>query len=241
METRAVMTSPGTVTSSSTSPFFNQVQTPAAPETPLALPTTGSVPVLNILPAPTLPQGHSHSVEDLTLYFSSDLLKTHLPFVHDLEVMPKHPQIVYRDYNPEEGFEDADIIIPPATGIILTNMQALTQQSLPGDGFSDENPVMDRVRRLASRYQYFYVLVAGSETADRVLVNAVEDFKSFCEALSNNVVVSSLLVPFDMMAQWALALAFERYEEKCNEMQRVGPWGNRATDLMDGKPVPELQ
>lgn len=208
METRGIMTS--TDASTSTRPFFDQDHEPAASQARLVLPSTRSA--LDISLPPAIPQNHRHSSEDLALYFSSDLLRTHLPLVQHLEMMRNHPHIVYRDYNPDEGVEDADIIIPPATGIILTHVQALTQQNLPGDEILDGNPVMGRVRRLASRYQYFYVLVGSDWTGNRTVVDATCSLKGLCESLSSDVAVIPLLVPFDKMAEWVLALAFERFE-----------------------------
>lgn len=210
METRGVTVDP------CTSPLFDPYPRPNPPETTFfpAVPDTDTAIVLDLTAPPATSQGHAQDMDDVTLYLSSDLLKSHLPLIQALETMSQPPQLVYRDYDAQERVEDADIIIPPTTAIVLTNAQALTQQLLPGYDEPYASPVLNRVNRLAPRYKSFYVLVASNRTVDKPTANAIASLKSFCESVSDDVTVVPLIVSSEKVVEWVLALALRKAESE---------------------------
>lgn len=191
------------------SDIYGEDPSPTAAATPsTAFPDT--IHELTLMSPPTVPQDNGQPTKELVLYLSSDLLKSHLPLVQSLETMPDPPQLVFRDYNAQEGVDDADIIIPPATGIILTTAQALTQRHLPGNRRHLDSPVLERIDRLAPRYEDFYVLASSGQTAAKRTVDAIDFLKSFCESISRTVTVTPLVVSSEKVVEWVLALAFEK-------------------------------
>lgn len=133
-------------------------------------------------PAPGVPTAN------LVLFLSTMLLKTHLDLIKKLENLADPPRLIFRDYDPllksleDLSFlppdyrlqlpEEADIIIAPDTGVMLTSIQALTQLYLPAQdlrfpGLGRFNgPVLTRIMTLSKQYRYLYVLVFHHEAKD---------------------------------------------------------------------------
>jgi hypothetical protein len=166
-----------------------------------------------LVPPPPIPADR-RLLEDRVLFLSSELLKTHLPLIQTLESPPNAPTLVYRDYDASQNIEDADIIVPPMTGIILTTAQALTQRPLPGEEKEYECPVLARIYRLAPRYEHFYVLVVSSQMVDSRTADSLAFLKVFCGSASDHAKVIPLFVSSEEVADWVLALAFERGERE---------------------------
>lgn len=153
--------------------------------------------------APTIPSHHipqcppRDTQEPPLLFLSTSLLKTHRGLVRILESMnhPSPPTLIYRDYDynkepprtststinkssmHDELQHEADIIISPSTGILLTTSQATTQLYLPGHkpshpqldkikGFNINSPLRERIILLAPRYEQLYIFIchAGGPT-----------------------------------------------------------------------------
>lgn len=169
------------------------------------------IPVTLVCPPP-IPENRRKSIEDQVLFLSSDLLKSHLPVIQTLETLPTPPTLVYRDYDAAKNVEDADIIVPPMTGIILTTAQALTQRPLPGEDQDYTCPILSRIYRIAPRYDYFYVLVVSAEMVDRRTADALAFLKVFCGKANDNAKIVPHYVSSDKVVDWVLALAFERGE-----------------------------
>lgn len=167
-----------------------------------------------LMSPPSIPTDREAFLEDQVLFLSSDLLKTHLSFIQTLESLPNAPTLVYRDYDASENVEDADIIIPPMTGIILTTAQALTQRPLPGEEKENECLVLARIYRLAPGYEHFYVLVVSSQMVDSRTADALAFLKVFCGSVSDNAKVVPLIISSEEVVGWVLALAFERGERE---------------------------
>ncbi|PWY68422.1 hypothetical protein BO70DRAFT_300605 [Aspergillus heteromorphus CBS 117.55] len=184
------------------------------------------------------------------LFLSTSLLKSHLSLIQCFEKMDNPPSIVYQDrdtyaerdlYGPRTKTTNfyvqdtkADIVIPPETGIILTNSQATTQLFLPGhepkitsDIKSINSPLRERVFLLAGHYKYLYVLIChpsskttnrtigGSTgiTIDRGMLTPLTSFTAFCDSMASISNVNPLLVPLclEVIAGWVLALADKHF------------------------------
>ncbi|PYH65732.1 uncharacterized protein BO88DRAFT_490538 [Aspergillus vadensis CBS 113365] len=180
----------------------------------------------------------------IILSLSTLLLKSHLRIVQCIESMSPATSIVYRESGAESwksasgshiqsrntilsNYEDeADILIPPNTGITLTTSQATTQLFLPGhkstmvrDIPSVNSPLRERVFRLARKYENIYVLISHCSdttsnfpnngfTIDKIMLSSLIAFTAFCSSMSNlNVYPVVLPSSPDTIAGWILALA----------------------------------
>ncbi|GKZ24092.1 hypothetical protein AbraIFM66951_008905 [Aspergillus brasiliensis] len=182
--------------------------------------------------------------QHIMLSLSTNLLKSHLRLVQCLERMGPATSIVYRDPGAEifktapgsrtqmtstllSNCEDeADIVIPPNTGIILSTSQATTQLFLPGhkpailkDISSINSPLRERIFRLAKKYRKLYVLISHCSgttsslpdtefTIDKNMLSSLTAFAAFCSSMSN-LNIHPVVIPSspDTIASWILVLA----------------------------------
>lgn len=133
---------------------------------------------------PLVPQNAHQFKTLLLLIVSAALLQSDRHLVWRLENLSPAPKLIFRDYTSysnhgvgskeiiteEEGHE-ADIIVSPQTGIILTTSQETTQVYLPGhknrasssskadNSTSFDSPLRERIARVAVRYELIYVLI----------------------------------------------------------------------------------
>ncbi|EXJ55221.1 hypothetical protein A1O7_08147 [Cladophialophora yegresii CBS 114405] len=100
--------------------------------------------------------------------------------------------IVYRDMS-RIGWEPCvsaalDMILSPTTALILTNLQALGQKSLPGQAAAGQNLVRSRVLKLAQEYHRVLVVITTPKpNPDGALmqaqVDAMATFTGFCASI----------------------------------------------------------
>ncbi|PWY91724.1 hypothetical protein BO94DRAFT_512674 [Aspergillus sclerotioniger CBS 115572] len=198
--------------------------------------STSSDPTTQI---PSFPAGNH---ERPILSLSTSLLKSHVRMVQCIERISPPLSIVYResdtiDWRRPHGTqtqhppsssteEEADIIIAPNTGIILTNSQATTQLFLPGhkprtpSNIKNINsPLRERVFLLSGKYEHLYVLIThcsgatitlpSSElTLDKNMLLSLTAFTAFCNSMSYSSIYP-LVIPSspDAIAGWIVALA----------------------------------
>ncbi|KAL4943744.1 hypothetical protein BDV06DRAFT_220908 [Aspergillus oleicola] len=173
----------------STEPRINHQPKPDVPASKPA-----NTPSLPLIQAPRAPTNH----ESLVLFTSTALLKTHPKVMQCLEGSEHPPKLIFRDYDenlpkrqarpspkgqqmynqalPVPLPEEADMILSPKTGLILTTSQATMQLYLPGHKPSIQlsdlsgnfqipmvksitSPLREIIFRLASRYEQLYILI----------------------------------------------------------------------------------
>ncbi|KAF9893260.1 hypothetical protein FE257_011690 [Aspergillus nanangensis] len=161
-------------------------------------------------------------------------------------------QQIYRDYetrqqNDAKGSlqrhtfqklpKEADIIISPTTGIVLTTSQATTQLYLPGHEPADplipkvesiNSPLRERIYLLAFRYEYLYVFVCyqvvspqnsqdkfSGLTADKRNLGSFTLLNAFCNSISTYSSVTPLAIPAspETISGWVLYLT-QRHPSK---------------------------
>jgi hypothetical protein len=107
-----------------------------------------SLPQLPILPTNLVPCSFIIS--------STFLQRRHL--VKQLEHLYTLAEMIYRDYDrPHSPAQEADILLSPSTGLLLTTLQQIKQRPLPGQ--RDRSLVEERVTRLQLRYERLVVLI----------------------------------------------------------------------------------
>ncbi|OAL03897.1 hypothetical protein IQ06DRAFT_244147 [Phaeosphaeriaceae sp. SRC1lsM3a] len=68
-------------------------------------------------------------------------------------------ELIYRDYNrPHSTVDEADILLSPSTGLILTTLQQTKQRPLPGQ--PDRSPLKERMSKLQKRYERLIVMIS---------------------------------------------------------------------------------
>jgi hypothetical protein len=105
--------------------------------------------------------------------------------------------------------DEADIILAPGHGVMLTSLQKLKQKSLPGDAMC--NKVRERIVQLARRYERLIIMVNedGSGNQQRALdghdCSELVSLINFCAAQSHEMQV--MYVPGDelALASWIVA------------------------------------
>lgn len=211
-------------------------------------------PPIPTLQAPRYPTQH----DGLALFLSTRLLKTHLKVIQCLEGSDHPPRLIYRDYEdgsstcqpkqrPKDSSsqhlqtvsihspDEADIILSPRTGIILTTSQATMQLYLPGHKSTSiqpnisqikavNSPLRESIYRLSTRYQQLYVFISHSTeqskrskprvsnpqlSANKSLLDSLTSLSAFCTSLSEYSSITPLMIPSvpESAAAWILALA----------------------------------
>jgi hypothetical protein len=111
--------------------------------------------------------------------------------------------------SPASGAEEADIILAPGHGLMLTTLQRLMQKSLPGQVV--RNVIRERVVKLARRYERLIVMVHedGSSSQQRPLDNRdsseLASLINFCAALSHDIQVMYIPGDESALATWIVA------------------------------------
>ncbi|GAD94767.1 hypothetical protein NFIA_056480 [Paecilomyces variotii No. 5] len=153
----------------------------------------------------------------LILVLSTSFLRMHRHIVRALESLTAAPTLVFRDYeghghqeacisvgNASNVLLEADIILSPTAGIIVTTTQATTQLYLPGhkrqvsdDGFPPfDSPLRERIARLSLRYDHIYLFIchapshtmdssaeSSTLTVDPKVLSSVQSLIAFCASL----------------------------------------------------------
>lgn len=167
-------------------------------------------------------------------FLSTTLLTTHPSVVRDMERWPENPpRLIYREYGDASSDPryhcDAEIILAPDTGLILTTPHELTQRYLPGHGPRDarlngirgiNSPLREKVFRLMHRYALLVVLICKPDRTDlrRVanacLVREINSLAEFCDAQEG--LATTLLIPIPnhslYIVLWCFGMGRLRYE-----------------------------
>ncbi|KAJ5148187.1 hypothetical protein N7526_001539 [Penicillium atrosanguineum] len=214
----------------SNSAYFAQaeIKKPEGKEPPQSASTsTSPKTILNIIPPPV--PSSQPLPEKPTCFLSTNLLKTRLSHVRQLDSSSSF-RLVYRDYDPKSP--EADIIISPRTGIILTSAHTLTQKYLPGDKGSRadiKSPVMERIYQTTPHYETMYIFICVlSNKADEQMQDAVTNLSSFCTSLDEETTIIPMIVSETdgAVAGWIEYLA---YTELPSMMPAIRPVRSQET------------
>ncbi|KGO39353.1 hypothetical protein PEXP_044340 [Penicillium expansum] len=166
-------------------------------------------------------------------FLSTTLPTTHPSVVQDMEDWEMNPpKLIYRDYgdaySDSQYHYEAEIILAPDTGLILTTPHELTQRYLPGHGPRDiglrgiqglNSPLREKMLCLMRRYAMLVVLICKPYTADvsrnpnSSLRTEITSLSQFCdtEGLSE-----TLLIPIEnhpaTIVLWCFGMGRLRYE-----------------------------
>ena len=167
---------------------------------------------LLVVQDPTYFTGHREDISQRLAYISSDppllcnlssstfiissTLLQRRSLVKQVEQLHSRAELIYRDYTlPHSSFLEADIILSPSTGIILTTLQQIKQIPLPGQALRSQ--VKERITALQVRYERLIVLISeglrkdfgDSRPEDSRDGDMLKEFEVFAAQLEGDVVV----------------------------------------------------
>ena len=87
----------------------------------------------------------------------------------------------------ERIVDEGDIICSAAETIICTNITAITQKPLPGQG--SESVIRARLRRITDRFEHITVLVVGGDQSNAKHLHEMSTFTAFCASLEAKIAV----------------------------------------------------
>lgn len=146
---------------------------------------------------PRLPEIPQHLAPCSFIVSSTFLQQRSL--VKQIEQLHQEAELVYRDYEqPHSPAKEADILLSPSTGLILTTLQQIKQQPLPGQ--PDRSPVKERMTMLHLRYERLLVVISEglshemeshgtSRPEDSRDKDALTRFEAFASHLEGEVVI----------------------------------------------------
>jgi hypothetical protein len=114
-----------------------------------------------------------------------------------IEQLYQQAEVIYRDYErPHSPAKEADVLLSPSTGLLLTNLQQIKQRPLPGQ--LDRSLIKERVTALQLRYERLIVVVSeglsqemesqGSSRPDDLRdKEALAGFQSYADHLEGEV------------------------------------------------------
>ena len=125
---------------------------------------------------------------------SAALLKSNYLLLRAVRNLYPEAEFIERDFQIilTQNTEEADMIISPATGLVLTTIQSIKQRSLPGQPVRDR--IRERIGTLSKRYERLFVLISHSSArglAPASFPDVLDD--SDCEAIANISAFSSAL------------------------------------------------
>ena len=172
-----------------------------------------SVSTHMITPPLAVPELPKH-LPNRAVVLSLDMLQAHRPVLRTVfkELYPNADHIE-RDFTSVKQAAEADILLSPGTGLILTSLQKLKQKSLPGQAVQ-LNGVRDRINKLAQRYEMLVVLVGNAVQADASDMDqrdcdAMTDFTSFCAQSKAEIVVVYAPNGDQAIATWIASMMLE--------------------------------
>jgi hypothetical protein len=150
-----------------------------------------------IAPRPAIPT--PLDLPPSSLIVSSSLLQRRT-LMRRVEHLHPKAELLYRDYNlPHCPSPEADLILSPSTGLILTTLQQIKQVPLPGQ--TARSPVKERMTLLQARYERLIVLISeglsremeelgSSRPEDARDKEALKQLETFAQHLEGDVSVS---------------------------------------------------
>ncbi|OBT88292.1 hypothetical protein VE02_03427 [Pseudogymnoascus sp. 03VT05] len=229
----------------STSSYFS---TPKAAPTNNPAPMPIPPPITNFrLTKADIPQplSNSHIPTETTQYIiSTDLLKQRPLFSAIKSLIPR-AHFIERDFNRynttawlRQGTitrspvrsplaAEADLVLSPSTGVVLTTLMKIKQKPLPGQ--KEKSEIKSKVEAVCMRYERLLVFISEAspdESSVGVLGGqecmAMADFIGFCASLPCAIIVSFVPGGNETLANWVVA-----------GMVRYGTVGSNTRDLLE--------
>lgn len=128
---------------------------------------------------------------------------------------------------------EADFIISPSAGIILTTLQKIKQKPLPGQ--KSKSAFKERIEKVTARYERLVILVSegyvdestnGLDESDTL---ALAEATGFCSSLNASVIIQFVGGGEETLAKWLVAI-----------MVQYGSQGESSVPLLEDETLWEL-
>lgn len=206
-------------------PIQNPVPTPAKPAERPQQRQEEELAALPPLPMPRL--GAPSSPQQFII---SSTLLTQRSFLREIERLHPAAELIERDFSVRpaipasvnanthpEKLEEADVLLSPGSGLLLTTLQKIKQKPLPGQPVT--TGIRHRLQRLAPRYEHLVVLVSEGSLGNATLnpenstrrplderdCEAIVSLISFCATLTADVQITYVPGGEAMLAAWTVS------------------------------------
>lgn len=128
---------------------------------------------------------------------------------------------------------EADFIISPSTGIVITTLQKIKQKPLPGQ--KSKSAIKERIEKVSARYERLVVLVSeacADESTNGLAETdtlALVELTGFCGSLDASVIIHFVGGGEETLAKWVVAI-----------MIRYGNQGDLGVPLLEDETLWEL-
>ena len=131
---------------------------------------------------------------------------------------------------------EADVLISPRTGLVLTTLQRLKQRALPGQRIT-VSPVKERLKALSGKYEQLILLIGKTGISDAEVDNFSQLDESDCKALAN-MQGFGMQLECELIINFALGGKAELIEWTIAVMHKYSVSNNISNNLLeDESPV----
>ncbi|KAH8680964.1 hypothetical protein BX600DRAFT_504709 [Xylariales sp. PMI_506] len=120
---------------------------------------------------------------------------------------------------------EADVIVSPKTGIVITTRVKIIQKPLPGR--KGRTVICDRIEKVAARYEHLIILVSESNPIDETSRGLSEsecmayaEFLGFAHGLDSNVLVQYVGGGDETMSKW-LAFFIKKHSNEASQVHHL--------------------
>ncbi|KAE9984361.1 hypothetical protein EG328_008847 [Venturia inaequalis] len=182
-----------------------------APKAPIPAPTSvaNPPPESYIAPAQSFPfPPVAENPPPAFFILSSTLLQDKRSLVRSIGKQLPNANCVERDFATLPEANEADILISPATGLMLTTIQKIKQKTLPGQRIQLSG-VRERVMKLSLRYERLIVLISegaavggSARIMDERDCEALSEFNGFAAGVAADVMVTFVPGGEEELVKW---------------------------------------
>jgi hypothetical protein len=169
----------------------------------------------------------SSSLPAQSFIVTTNLLRDNRGLMRKIELLHRNAVLIEREFDTIPTATDADILLSPATGIVLTTLQKIHQRPLPGQK-AKTSSLKERVLHLSVKYECVIVYVTEGLTAaaasdstkkiERRDCEALADLSGFGASLDAHVQVTYVGGGEEELARWIIA-AMTQYRIVGSESQ----------------------
>jgi hypothetical protein len=136
-------------------------------------------------------------LQPCSFILSSTLLQQR-SLAREIEKSYPDAELMERDFNlPHSSAQEADLLLSPSTGLLLTTLQQIKQRALPGQ--RERSPLKERIFHLQSRYERLIILISeglsrdletsgAARSVDKRDEDALAGFENFTATMEAEVV-----------------------------------------------------
>lgn len=176
-----------------------------------------------------------------SVIISSDILKRR-PLMKQIRSLYPNLEIIERDFSsPLSPAKEADLILSPATALMLTTLQMIKQKPLPGQ--KDTQSIKHRIAHLSLRYERLIIFVSEGQLANQTSAtleshqpeiktttttdldsrdsSALASLSAFCASLEGQVIPTYLPGTEADLTRWIVNAIVQYHVPRGEEISRL--------------------